>query len=130
MTCNCNCKDTGLKLMIKKGESLGFAFILSENDTPIDLTGGNIIFQVRDGLADEGVYVINKTVTENSNAQTIGQINEPSEGKFFIMVTSSETADLSTLKPYFAAIYFTANGIKRCISANSNEVAQLIILNP
>lgn len=127
MTCNCG---KNLKLKIKKGESLGFAFVLSTNELPIDLTGGEIVFQARSNVIDNGEYVINKTITEDSDPETIGRINNAREGKFFIMVTSEETANLSTLSPYFAAIYYDINGVKKCISANSDEVAQLIVLNP
>lgn len=127
MTCGCS---KGLKLKIKKGESLGFAFGLTIEDSPIDLTGGTITFQVRQNLADNGVYVINKTITTSSDVETIGRITDAEKGQFVIMVTSTETAGLSTLKPYFAAIYYNVNGISRCISADDNSVAQLIILNP
>lgn len=126
---NCECMNN-LKLKIKKGESLGFAFTLSQNNNPINMTGGSIIFQVRDDVADNGFYVINKTITEDTSLATIGKITSAENGTFVIKITDSDIANLSTLKPYFCAIYYENNGDSRCISANSGQCAQLIVLNP
>lgn len=130
MNCCCENGEKPLILRIKKGETLGFAFTLTHNQIPIDLTDAEILVQVRDSAVDDGTFVIDKNVTENSDVATEGRINNPTEGQFFIMITSSETENLSTLKPYFIAIYLLKDNVSRCISANSNELAQLIVLNP
>lgn len=129
MSCCCENSST-LELRIKKGESLGFSFTLSQNGSPIDLTGKSILFQVRADIVDDGEFLINKTITTSSDIETVGNINDATHGGFIIAVTSSETASLSTLKPYFAAIYYVNGGTKKCISANNGEVARLIVLNP
>jgi len=129
MNCCCKC-NTSLNMKIKKGESLGFVFNLKQNNEVMDLTGASILFQVREELADNGVYVINKTITEGSSLSTIGQIINPSQGQFVIKVTNTDTENLTALKPYFCAIYVEINGDIRCISANSDDVAFLTVLNP
>lgn len=130
MTCCCCNDDNSLMLKIKKGETLGFAFSIERNCSPVDLTGAQVIFQVRENIEDTGVFVINKTITENSNIETVGCINEPTEGKFVVMVLDSEIEDLSVVKPYFFAMYLEQNNVRKCISANANGLAQLIVLNP
>lgn len=129
MKCSCQCQPT-LNMKIKKGESLGFVFDLKQNNEPVDLSGAEVLFQVRENLLDDGVFLINKTITENSSINTIGQIINPTEGQFVIKVTSEDTQNLTSLRPYYAAIYYVIDGITRCISANSDDVALLTVLNP
>lgn len=129
MNCNCKCQPI-LNMKIKKGESLGFVFNLKQDEQPVNLTNASILFQVRETLEDKGIFVINKEITENTSLNTIGQIINPEEGQFVIKVTSSDTASLTSLRPYYAAIYYVVGGEARCISANSNDVALLTVLNP
>lgn len=117
-------------MQIKQGESLLFAFSLDKNGSPLNLAGSSILFQVREDLVDNGVYKINKTITENSDIDTIGKITAPKDGMFSVKIDDSETASLSTLKSYFLAIYLVSGDLTRCISANDGQSAQFIVLNP
>lgn len=126
---NCCCDKT-LELKIKQGESLGFAFTLSENGTPVDLTNSTLTMQVRENIEDTGVYLINKTISTASDPDTVGVIVSPLEGKFMFKVNASDTASMSTTQPYFVAIYHINGDIKDCISANNHQVAKFIVLNP
>ena len=127
---SCNCENKAIELYIKKGESKGFAFTLYENGAPIDLTGGSIIFQVRDNVVDSGTYLINKTITTSSNIETTGKITDAEKGEFTIKVTSSDISSLLTTRPYFMAIYYSVGGIIRCVSADGDSVGQFVVLNP
>lgn len=127
MTCCC---EKALELKIKKGESIGFAFTLSEKGVPVDLTNSSMVLEVRDGVEDTGTYVFTKTITTESDPDTVGIINQPTNGKFFFKVNDSDTGDMSTSKPYFAAIYHIEDDTKTCISANNHQMARFIVLNP
>ena len=104
MNCCCQCQPT-LNMKIKKGESLGFVFNLKQNNIPVNLSGGSVLFQVRENLSDDGEFVINKTITEYSSLDTTGRITNPEDGQFIIKVNASDIENLSTLKPYYCAIY-------------------------
>lgn len=126
---NCCC-DKGIELKIKQGESIGFAFTLSENGEPVDLTNSTLTMQVREEIEDTGVYLINKTISTESDVDTVGIIVSPLEGKFMFKVNASEISSMSTTKPYFVAIYHIDGDIKNCISANNHQVAKFLVLNP
>lgn len=127
---NCCCENKALELKIKKGESLGFAFTLSYNEVPVDLTSSSMVMEVRENIEDTGTYVITKTITINSDPDTVGIIDQPTNGKFVFKVNDSDTTDLSTTQPYFVAIYHVNGETRDCISANNGQVAKFIVLNP
>lgn len=126
---NCNC-EKGLELKIKQGESTGFAFTLSEEGNPVDLTNSQMVMQVRDGVEDTGVYLINKTISTATDIDTVGAIISPTEGKFIFKVNDTDIDDLSTTKPYFVAIYHVDGDTRTCISANDFQLAKFLVLNP
>ena len=119
-----------LTLSIKKGESLGFAFTLYQSGEPQDLSGANIVLQVRETPEDNGTYLINKTISSSSDPETDGLIDQPYNGNFFFRVNASDIASMSTLKPYYLAIFTEKNGIRYCISAAGCEIAKFLVLNP
>lgn len=128
---NCCCgMQRPLELKIKKGESIGFAFSLLQKGAPVDLTGNQMLLQVRENLVDDGVYVINKTISENSDATQEGLINDAANGKFFFKVNDTDIDNLSSTKPYFAAIYRVDGDMVQCISANPFQTALFFVLNP
>lgn len=130
MNCCCNENSSPLELKIKKGESLGFAFTLTKDGIPVDLTSAEMVLEVRDGLEDTGVYVISKTIDISSDPDVLGVITNPTEGKFFFKINSSDISSMSTTKPYYMAVYHSEDGVRDCISANNGQVAKFLVLNP
>ncbi len=126
----CGCENKGLELKIKQGESIGFAFTLTQQGSPIDLTNSTMLMQVRENVEDNGTYLITKTITTESNPDEQGIIVNPTAGQFFFKVNSSDIEDMSTTKPYYVAIYHINGDIKDCISANNHQVAKFLVLNP
>lgn len=126
----CGCEHKSLELKIKKGESIGFAFSLSQQGVPVDLTNSQMVLEVRENVEDDGVYLITKTISINSDPDDVGIITDPLNGKFYFKVNESEIADMLTTKPYFAAIYHVNGETRDCISANNHQVAKFIVLNP
>lgn len=127
---NCCCGHKPLELKIKQGESIGFAFSLSQNGAPVDLTTATMTMQVRETPEDTGVYLINKSISTGTDPENEGVIISPEQGKFFFKVNAADIADLSTTKPYFVAIYHTQDNVTNCISANNFQVARFLVLNP
>ena len=126
----CGCEHKPLELKIKQGESIGFAFTLNQQGSPVDLTDSTMLMQVRENVEDNGTYLITKTITTESNPDEQGIIVNPTAGQFFFKVNSSDIEDMSTTKPYFVAIYHINGDIKDCISANNHQVAKFLVLNP
>ena len=126
----CGCEHKPLELKIKQGESIGFAFTLNQQGSPVDLTNSTMLMQVRENIEDNGTYLITKTITTESDPDEQGIIVNPTAGQFFFKVNSSDIEDMSTTKPYFVAIYHINGDIKDCISANNHQVAKFLVLNP
>ena len=126
----CGCEHKPLELKIKQGESIGFAFTLNQQGSPVDLTNSTMLMQVRENVEDNGTYLITKTITTASDPDEQGIIVNPIAGQFFFKVNSSDIEDMSTTKPYFVAIYHINGDIKDCISANNHQVAKFLVLNP
>lgn len=126
----CGCEHKPLELKIKQGESIGFAFTLNQQGSPVDLTNSTMLMQVRENVEDNGTYLITKTITTESDPDEQGVIVNPTAGQFFFKVNSSDIEDMSTTKPYFVAIYHINGDIKDCISANNHQVAKFLVLNP
>lgn len=119
-----------LELKIKKGETKGFAFTLYQSGEPQDLSQSEILFQVRETPEDKGVYLINKLVSTSSDPSVDGLIDHPYEGRFFVMVNSSEIENIPASKPYFLAMFHKRDKMSYCISAADCELAKFLILNP
>lgn len=126
----CGCDNKSLELKIKKGESLGFAFSLYQSGQPQNLTDTSIVLEVRENPIDNGEYVFTKTITTATNPEINGIITNPTQGQFFFKINSADTENMSTLKPYFMAIYTVKDSVRHCISAPSNKIAKFIVLNP
>ena len=128
---NCCCGgQKPLELKIKKGESIGFAFTLRQSGVPVDLSNSQMLMQVRENPEDDGVYLINKTISVNSDAESLGVITNPEQGQFYFKVNDSDIEDMSTTKPYFVAIYHIDGDICSCISAENFQMARFLVLNP
>lgn len=127
---NCCCGKKPLVLKIKKGESVGFPFALNQQGAPVDLTDMQVLLQVRENIEDTGVYLIEKTISTDSDAEETGVIINPTTGQFYFKINKEDIADMSTTKPYYMAIYLLDGDLRVCISANNFQVAQFLVLNP
>lgn len=128
---NCCCGNQHpLTLKIKQGESKAFVFTLIKNNAPVDLTGAEILLQVRESMTDVGDYVIEKTVTTNSDGDVDGKINNPENGEFYLKINDTDIEEMETTKPYYCAIYKINGDTKICISAPAFQTALFLVLNP
>jgi len=120
-----------MNISIKKGESLGFLYNATFNGKPIDLTDDTLLLQVRETPVDTGVYLIEKKISQTSIIDEVGQIIDPVNGQFIFQINASDIEDLSTLRPYFLAIFLNQGNQSLCISSQSCcDLAIFKVCNP
>lgn len=127
---NCYNEQRPLAIKIKQGESKLFAFSLSQNEEPFDLSNSQMLLQVRENMQDNGEYLIEKTITANSDIDEDGQINNPANGQFLFKINSEDIESMNTTKPYYCAIYKIDGDNKICVSAPDFQTALFLVLNP
>ena len=118
---------------IKKGEK--FPILISirnkDLDEPIDLTGSIIKFQLKDELKDE-FYIINKTITEETDVYSVGRIIEPKNGKVIIRFTDDDFEQLVYERVYYITIWWQVpdEDFSKVISSNGCETFRFIMCHP
>lgn len=81
-----------LKVCVKQGEELDIPFTLKENDNPMDLTENSIRFQVKRVPLVDKPSIIDKVITTTSDENTVGIINNPTNGEFKIHLSKEDTS--------------------------------------
>ena len=104
MTCNCN--SDRVEILIKQGEQRTYNFTIYNSDgTPIDLTN----FYIKVEIKKYPLYKVEPLITKyiNSVESPDGWIEEPTTGKFTMVI---RTEDTTTLNPaeYYLIIYMNS----------------------
>ena len=81
-----------LRLPVKQGEELNVGFTIRQNNEPMDLTDYNIRFQVKKAPLVSAQPIVDKLITISSDDNTIGRINYPQQGQFFVHLTIEDTS--------------------------------------
>ena len=109
---------------IKQGEKYDISICIRDrdNDTPIDLTNAVIYFQLKDELKDE-FFVIDKTITLDSDPFTDGRIIKPTEGIFTTRFTDEDYEKLVPERIYFLIITWSIpdKDFSKVVSSNCGE---------
>lgn len=109
---------------IKKGEKFPISITLHnrDEDIPIDLTNAVIKFQIKDELKDE-FYVVNKTITEETDVDTIGRIVDPINGKVIVRLTDGDYENLVCERIYYLTITWEIpdEDFSKVVSSNCDE---------
>ena len=109
---------------IKQGEKYDISICIRDrdNDTSIDLTNAVIHFQLKDELKDE-FFVIDKTITLDSDPFTDGRIVDPIEGRFTTRFTDEDYEKLVPERIYFLIITWNIpdKDFSKVISSNCGE---------
>lgn len=109
---------------IKKGEKFPISITLHnrDEDIPIDLTNAVIKFQIKDELKDE-FYVVNKTITEETDVDTIGRIVDPINGKVIVRLTNEDYENLVCERIYYLTITWEIpdEDFSKVVSSNCDE---------
>lgn len=67
---------------------------IGNNFAPMNLTGYKIRFRVLGSARGNGTILLEKIITEDSNFETIGIIEEPESGEFLLVISSDDTNSL------------------------------------
>ncbi len=118
---------------IKKGEKYNI-FIKVKNrdeDKPIDLTNSVIHFQLKDELKDE-FYIIDKTITTETDAYTVGRILNPELGEFTVRFTDEDYDKLVCERIYYLIITWSIPDLdfSKVISSNCSEYFKFKVCYP
>ena len=109
---------------IKQGEKYDISICIRDrdNDTPIDLTNSVIHFQLKDEWKDE-FFVVNKTITLDSDPFTDGRIIKPTEGIFITRFTDEDYEKLVPERIYFLIITWSIpdKDFSKVVSSNCGE---------
>ena len=109
---------------IKKGEKFPISITLHnrDEDIPINLTNAVIKFQIKDELKDE-FYVVNKTITEETDVDTIGRIVDPINGKVIVRLTNEDYENLVCERIYYLTITWEIpdEDFSKVVSSNCDE---------
>ena len=111
-------------IKIKIGEQKPINYTLSFKDSglPLNLVNSTIIFQLKEHENQIDNFLIEKTITEISDATSSGKIFDAQNGKFFIFFKSEDTLNLDIGREYFYTLWRIFENTKEVISANGMKV--------
>jgi hypothetical protein len=118
---------------IKKGEKFPIHITIRNRDLdePIDLTGSIIKFQLKDELKDE-FFVVDKTITEDSNVSTDGRIIDAKNGEVVVRISEQDFETLVVERVYYATIWWEKpdEDFAKVISSNDRETFRFMVCIP
>lgn len=118
---------------IKKGEKFPIHIKLKnqEEDKPLDLSGSVIKFQIKDELKDD-FYVVEKEITTESDAHTVGRIQDGEKGEFIVRFTDDDYEKLVVERVYYLVMTWEIpdQDFRKVISSNNNEYLKFMVCIP
>lgn len=112
---------TQLTLSVKQGEVFDIPFEIKADGVAVDLTGASILFEVKKTPLVSANAIISKSITENSDIDTIGRITYPESGKFQVHLSSIDTSYAPY--DYYLIITLNINDQEDIISSIGNRKA-------
>lgn len=112
---------TQLTLSVKQGEVFDIPFVIQSDGAIKDLTGATILFEVKKTPLASASAIISKTITEDSDIDTIGQITYPTSGQFQVHLDSTDTGYAPY--DYYLIITLILNDQEDIISSIGNKKA-------
>ena len=102
-----------------------------DEDKPIDLTGSKILIQIKDELQDN-FFIIDKTITEDTDIAIDGRIVSPEEGQIIFRLNDNDYEKLVVERIYFLTIWWIKEeeDFAKVISSNNDEVLQFQVCYP
>lgn len=102
-----------------------------DEDKPIDLTGSKILIQIKDELQDD-FFIINKTITEDTDVYEDGRIVAPKEGMIITRLSDDDYEKLIVERMYFLTIWWIKEDedFAKVISSNCDEYLQFKVCYP
>lgn len=102
-----------------------------DEDKPIDLTGSKILVQIKDELQDD-FFIINKTITEDTDVYVDGRIVSPQNGQIIIRFNNEDYDKFIVERMYFLTIWWVKEDedFAKVISSNCGEQLQFQVCYP
>lgn len=118
---------------IKKGEKFPILFTIknSDEDKPLDLSNSVIKFCIKDELRDD-FNILEKNISETSDAYTDGRILDPKNGEFIIKFSDDDYDKLVAERVYYLVLYWTIpdEDFVKVISSDGSNVFTIKICYP
>lgn len=102
-----------------------------DEDKPIDLTGSKILIQIKDELQDD-FFIIDKTITEDTDVYVDGRIVSPEDGQIIIRFNDEDYDKLIVERIYYLTIWWIKEDedFAKVISSNCGEQLQFQVCYP
>lgn len=102
-----------------------------DEDKPIDLTGSKILIQIKDELQDD-FFIIDKTITEDTDVYVDGRIISPEDGQIIIRFNDEDYEKLIVERIYYLTIWWIKEDedFAKVISSNCGEYLQFKVCYP
>lgn len=118
---------------IKKGEKIPIHIKLKnrDEDKPIDLTNALIRFQLKDELQDQ-FYIIDKTITTETDVYTDGRIIDAPNGELIVRFTDEDFEKLVVNRVYYITIWWEIpdEDFAKVVSSNCNSLFKFMVCHP
>lgn len=105
-----------LVICVKQSENIVKQITIKAGDSPIDLNAyDNVTVDVKKAPYKQYEPIIHKVITTSSDADTVGQITDPTNGILQVRFTQEDTS--FPPNDYYLIIYLNGNGSSDIISS-------------
>ena len=94
-----------IKIKIGEQKPINYTLKVKSTGLPINLVNSTIIFQLKESENQISDFLLEKTITETSDASDVGQIFDAQNGKFFVFLKSIDTLDLDIDRTYYYTLW-------------------------
>lgn len=79
-------------LKVKQGEELNIGFTIKQGGQPFNLSGYNVLVQVKNNPTVKSKAIVDKIITTVSDGTDVGIIDYPNQGQFTLHLTKEDTS--------------------------------------
>lgn len=118
-----------MMIRIKVGEQKPIVYTMKMKDTglPVNLVSSTIVFQLKEHEDQIDDFLVEKTITENSDIYQDGQIFDAKNGKFSVFLKREDTLSLDANREYYYTIWRLFEHTKEVISSSNTKVAKFLV---
>ena len=116
-----------LKIKIGEQKAVNYTLKMKDTNLPINLVNSTILFQVKENENQIDNFLIDKVITETSEASSTGKIYDAQNGKFSVFFKSEDTIHLDINRDYFYTIWRVFENTKEVISSSGLNVEEFIV---
>ena len=116
-----------LKIKIGEQKPINYSIKSKQTGLPINLVNSIIIFQLKDKEEEITNFLLEKTITESSDPQEVGQIIDPVNGKFSVFFKSEDSLKLNINQEYYYTIWRIFENKKEVISSSGFAVEKFFV---